>query len=75
MPTLAKVVSGRGQETRALAITTTAATRTSQICIFNSIKTVVFHALNVHFSLLDILETFSFFLRREMTCFAGAWTT
>ena len=38
-------------------------------------KTVFLHALHVHFSSFDILKTFSFFLRREMTCFAVAWTT
>ena len=29
----------------------------------------------MHFSGFDILKTFSFFLRREMTCFAVVWTT
>ena len=29
----------------------------------------------MHFSLLDISQTFSFFPRREMTCFAAVWTT
>ena len=38
-------------------------------------KTVFLHALHVHFSFFDILKTFSFFLRREMTCFAVVWTT
>ena len=38
-------------------------------------KTVFLHALHVHFSSFDILMTFSFFLRREMTCFAVVWTT
>ena len=38
-------------------------------------KTVFLHALHVHLSSFDILETFSFFLRREMTCFAVVWTT
>ena len=38
-------------------------------------KTIVLHALHVHFSCFDILKTFSFFLRREMTCFARVWTT
>ena len=38
-------------------------------------KTVFVHALHVHFSSFDILKTFSFFLRREMTCFAVVWTT
>ena len=38
-------------------------------------KTVFLHALHVHFSCFDILMTFSFFLRREMTCFAVVWTT
>ena len=38
-------------------------------------KTVFLHALHVHFSFLDILKTFSFFLWREMTCFAVVWTT
>ena len=35
-------------------------------------KTVFLH---VHFSSFDILKTFLFFLRREMTCFAVVWTT
>ena len=30
-------------------------------------KTVFLRALNVHFSSFDILKTFSFFLRHEMT--------
>ena len=38
-------------------------------------KTVFLHALHVHFSSFDSLKTFSFFLRREMTCFAVLWTT
>ena len=38
-------------------------------------KTKLLHALHVHFPFLDISQTFSFFLRREMTCFAVAWTT
>ena len=38
-------------------------------------KTVFLHALHVHFPSFDILKTFSFFLRREMTCFAVVWTT
>ena len=38
-------------------------------------KTVFLHALHVHFSSFDLLRTFSFFLRREMTCFAVVWTT
>ena len=33
------------------------------------------HALHVHFSFLDISQTFSFFPRREMTCFAVVSTT
>ena len=33
-------------------------------------KTIVLHALHVHFSFFDILQKFSFFPRREMTCFA-----
>ena len=37
-------------------------------------KTIFLHALHVHSS-FDILKTFSFFLRREMTCFAVEWTT
>ena len=32
-------------------------------------------ALQVHFSSFDILKTFTFFVRREMTCFAVVWTT
>ena len=35
-------------------------------------KTVFLH---VHASSFDILKTFSFFLRREMTCSAVVWTT
>ena len=40
-------------------------------------KTLFLHALHVHFSSFDILKTFnfSFFLRREMTCFPVVWTT
>ena len=38
-------------------------------------KTVFLHALHVHFSSFDILKTFLFFPRREMTCFAVVWTT
>ena len=38
-------------------------------------KIVFLHALHVHFPFFDILETFSFFLRRGMTCFAVVWTT
>ena len=38
-------------------------------------KTVFLHALHVHISSFDILQTFSFFLRREMTSFAVVWTT
>ena len=38
-------------------------------------KTIVLHALHVHFSFLFISQTFSFFPRREMTCFAVVWTT
>ena len=33
-------------------------------------KTAFLHALQVHFSFLDISQTFSFFQRREMICFA-----
>ena len=33
------------------------------------------HALHVHISSFDILKTFLFFLRREMTCFVDVWTT
>ena len=45
------------------ATTTTRATQTPQICIFdNEKKTVFLHALHVHFSSFDILKTFSFFL-------------
>ena len=53
---------------------TTTAIRTSQICI-SEWKTIVLHALHVHFSFLDTSQTFSFFPRREMTCFAVVWTT
>ena len=48
---------------------------TSKICIFYTKKKVVLLALHVHFSNLDIFKTFSFFLRREMTCFPVVWTT
>ena len=51
-----------------------AATKTPQICIFDNQKQYS-HALHVHFPFFDILQTFSFFLRREMTCFAVVWTT
>ena len=34
-------------------------------------KTVFLHALHVHISFFDILRTFSFFLRREMTFFCS----
>jgi len=40
-----------------------------------TMKNSIFHALHVHFSFFDILKTFSFFLRREMTCIAVVWTT
>ena len=50
--------------------------RPSQICIFDNEKHVL-HALYAHFSFLNILKMFSFFLRREMTCLSSAvvWTT
>ena len=38
-------------------------------------KTTVLHALHVHFSFLDNSQPFSFFPRREITCFAVVWTT
>ena len=38
-------------------------------------KTVFLHALHVHFSFFDILETFLFFLQRQMTCSAVVRTT
>ena len=37
-------------------------------------KTVFLHALHEHFSSFNILKTFSFFRRREMTCLAVVWT-
>ena len=40
-----------------------------------TMKNSLLHALHVHFSSFDILKTFSFFLRREMTCFPAVWTT
>ena len=40
-----------------------------------TMKNSIFASLQVHFSFFDILKTFSFFLRREMTCFAVVWTT
>ena len=40
-----------------------------------TMKTIFLHALHVHFSFFYILQTFSFFPRREMTCFAIGWTT
>ena len=38
-------------------------------------KIIVLHALHVHSSFFHISQTFSFFLRREMICFAVVWTT
>ena len=38
-------------------------------------QTIVLHALHVQFSFLKISQTFWFFPRREMTCFAVVWTT
>ena len=38
-------------------------------------KAIDLHALHVQFSFLFISQRFSFFPRREMTCFAVAWTT
>ena len=38
-------------------------------------KTGFLHALHVHFSVFDVLKTFSFFLRRQTTCVAVVWTT
>ena len=46
-----------------------------QICIFDNEKQYLLHASHVHISFFDVLKTFSFFLRREMTCFAVEWTT
>ena len=40
-----------------------------------TMKTKVLHALHVHFSFLDISQTFSFFPWREMTAFAVVWST
>ena len=37
-------------------------------------RTVFLHPLQVHISSFDILKTFSFFLRSEMTSFAVLWT-
>ena len=47
----------------------TTATRTSQICIFydEKKKKDLQHDLHVQFAFLYILQTFSFFPRREMT--------
>ena len=45
-----------------------------KICIFDN-ETVFLHALHMQFSSFDILKTFSFFLRREMTCFVVLWAT
>ena len=38
-------------------------------------KTVVLHALHVHFSVFDISKLFSFFPHREIICIAVVWTT
>ena len=46
--------------------------KTPQICIFGNEKQYFLH---VHYSSFDILKAFSFFLRREMTCFVVVWTT
>ena len=58
--------------------TTTKATRTSQICIFNKrMKKALLHALHVHFffHFLYILQSFLSFRRREMTSFVVVSTT
>ena len=38
-------------------------------------KTIVFHPLQVNSSFFYISQTFWFFLRRQMTCFAVVWAT
>ena len=43
--------------------------------LFDNETQYFLRALHVHFSSFDILKTLSFFLRREMTCFAVEWTT
>ena len=70
-----RLASSSEPQKGAYATTTTTATRTSQICIFYNEKTIVLHALHVQFSFLTFRRPFSFFLRREMTCFAVVWTT
>ena len=40
-----------------------------------TMKNSIFARFARAFFIFDILETFSFFLRREMTCFAVVWTT
>ena len=46
-----------------------------QICIFDKEKQYFCTLCTFIFSYFDILNTFSFFLLREMTCFAVVWTT
>ena len=46
--------------------------RTKRIPVLKTTETLF---TVVQFSFFDILKTFSFFLRREMTCFAVVWTT
>ena len=63
----------RGNQTTPNFFCTTAASRTSQIRIFNN-ETVVLRALHERLSFLYIFK-FSSNRRREMTCFAVAWTS
>ena len=58
----------------AYVTTTTTATRTSQICIFDN-ENNCFAGFARAVFIFDISQTFSFFLRLEMTCFAVVWTT
>ena len=53
---------------------TTMATRTSQISIFDN-ENNSFARLARAFFICDISQTFSFFPRRGMTCFAVVWRT
>ena len=44
-------------------------------CAYLIMKNRIFASFARHFSAFDILKTFSFFLRRQITCFAVVWTT
>ena len=57
------------------ATTMTTATKTPQICKFDNEKQYFCTLCTCIFLSFDILKTPSFFLWREMTCFALVWTT